>query len=49
MLPLALLARDAGKQLAAAQLLETWKFAPADLWFGEPLGGGGQADVFAGR
>ena len=48
-LVLALLARDAGKQRAASALLEAWKIAPADLWYGEARGGGGQADVFAGR
>ena len=48
-LPLALLARDAQKMRAAAELLNAWQIAPHDLWCGELLGRGGQADVFAGR
>ena len=34
---------------AAAELLNAWQIAPHDLWCGELLGRGGQADVFAGR
>ena len=47
-IPLAMLAKDAGKQRAAAQLLDAWKISPNDLVFGEKLGEGGQADVFRG-
>ena len=48
-LPLALLARNAQKHRAAVQLLESFQVAWRDLWLGETLGSGGQADVFAGR
>ena len=40
-LPLALLARDAQKMRAAAELLNAWQIAPHDLWCGELLGRGG--------
>ena len=46
--PLALLAKDSGKQRAAAQLLEAWNIASWELFFGDSIGAGGQADVFAG-
>ena len=48
-LPLALLARAASKQRAAAQLLDAWKISPSDLCVGKLIGSGGQADVYAGR
>ena len=48
-LPLALLARDAPKMRAAAELLNAWQIAPHDLWCGALLGRGGQAEVFGGR
>ena len=48
-LPLALLARDAQKMRAAAELLNAWQIAPHDLWCGALLGRGGQAEVFGGR
>ena len=40
-LPLALLARDAPKMRAAAELLNAWQIEPHDLWCGELLGRGG--------
>ena len=48
-LPLALLARDAPKMRAAAELLNAWQIAPHDLWCGALLGRGGQAEVFGDR
>ena len=48
-LPLALLARDAPKMRAAAELLNAWQIEPHDLWCGALLGRGGQAEVFGGR
>ena len=48
-LPLARLVRDAQKMRRAGELLESWKIPVQELQYGENIGRGGQADVFAGR